>query len=184
MNLIDLLRADGFMPFQKSPKEWASACAFCPDHGRDRLISFPLEGICGRYWCRRCGAVGTAYTYLTEYRRLTHKQACQALGVSAQDMNAFVPQQGRGTKAAKGFLDAGAESPPREWQNKAQQAVAASEKNLWSGSPKAVRMLEWLRAERGLHDNTIKAFHLGLVPRIVFRDRESWGLKKSEAADQ
>jgi hypothetical protein len=178
MNIIDLLAEDGFKPFQKTSEEWASACPSCPDHGADRFIIKPLEGVFGRAFCRRCPAACNAYTYLIKYRGLDHAHASGVLGVSETEMNRILAQHHdyqRG-RAAGHRPSARDDAPPEVWRDKARGAVAACEKALWAETPEAARMRDWLRRERGLCDAIIKEFHLGLVRKTLFRDRESWGL--------
>lgn len=186
MNIIDLLAEDHFKPFQKTSNEWASACPFCSDRGTDRLVLFPQEGAFGRYWCRQCKAFGDAYKYLRKYRGHDHAQATAILGVSEVEMDDILHQhrQNPGRWAGSHRASTGGEGTPEVWRAKAWDAVAACEKTLWSETPEAVHMRDWLHRERGLCDDIIREFHLGLVRRTLFRDRESWGLDGRMEADQ
>jgi hypothetical protein len=56
------------------------------------------------------------------------------------------------------------EPPPSDWQQEASSAIRQCEAYLWSGAPDARRALNYLRRNRGLSDQTIRAFHLGYNP--------------------
>ena len=79
----------------------------------------------------------------------------------------------RGT--ARRRLDTeGRNYPPEKWREKAAALVSWAEQYLWS--PAGAEALAWLRNERFLADETIKAARLGWVPKDVWRDRAAWGL--------
>ncbi len=175
MDLLDLLLEDGFKPLRKTVNEWASPCPWCPDHGRDRFI-IRRTGSVLRFWCRRCGRRGAAYTYLVEFRQLAPEAARRILGVSEQEMRRL---QGDSSHPNSRSNSDARRRPPLIWREKAWLTVLACERELWSGSQKTEDVLHWLRDERGLSDETIKEFRLGYVARTVFRERESWGLSDS-----
>lgn len=56
------------------------------------------------------------------------------------------------------------EPPSKAWQLGAQKAVSEAEGYLWLNRPDAEAVRAYLRHERGLSDDTIRAYHLGYNP--------------------
>ena len=68
-------------------------------------------------------------------------------------------------------------NPPKDlWKAKALALVEWAERQLWSGYGKEA--LDWLVTQRGLTPETIRAFHLGWIPRDMYRERADWGLEE------
>ncbi len=167
MNILDLLKNDGFTPKKVSSckgGEYASACPICG--GKDRFRCWPEEPKGGRYWCRQCGGGGDAIQYLIDLKGMTFKDAVNTLGLEMPDRkkppkkSAWEPKQ--------------VDSPSASWQKRAAGFVIWAEGNFFSDISQDA--LQWLQKERNLSLETIKAFRLGWNPKDLYDDRQRWGL--------
>ena len=65
--------------------------------------------------------------------------------------------------------------PGARWQARAQAFVRYAQAQLWS--PGGLAVLDYLREERGLHEETLRAWGLGYNPHDVWHAAEAWGLQ-------
>lgn len=161
--------------------EYAGPCPFC-GAGTDRFRCWPRHSAGrGRWWCRRCDRSGDGITYLQERDGLSFKEAAQALGGDVDQVRTSKrpPAPRRSPRAAVPQV----EPPGPAWQERARAFVSYAQEYLWSrpGQP----ALEYLRAERGLSDDTIQHYGLGLYPLGSFKfnhDRriEDWGVEDTD----
>ncbi|HLZ56077.1 MAG TPA: CHC2 zinc finger domain-containing protein [Ktedonosporobacter sp.] len=131
--------------------EYCGPCPFCAT-GTDRFRVWP-EAEYPHYWCRKCGARGTAVRFLMEYCGMTVSEALAELGIEDEQ-----PYR----KAAR-QPDRREQPPARQWQETGKALVQQAESALWrtkEGRP----LLNYLRGRR-LSDNTIRQAHLGYMPR-------------------
>lgn len=168
MNILNLLQQDGILAEHASRGEWHSPCPFCG--GTDRFSCWPEKiNSSGRYGggrgcCRGCQWSGDGIAYLQKRKGLTFMQAVKHLGVDAGPM----PE-----KIIRVWTPAMAKTLPDVlWKSKAETFIIACQEQL-QGNTEA---LSWLHDERGLSDETIRASRLGLNPKDLYLDRESWGL--------
>lgn len=130
--------------------EYAGPCPKCG--GRDRFRVWPEQS---RFWCRGCEWGGDAIQYLRDQRGLSFAEAkAQASG----DMFSTVPGKARNTLAPERHS---VQPPAADWQAQARQVVTSCSAALWSDA--GARAREWLR-ERGLTDDTLRAWHIGYSP--------------------
>jgi hypothetical protein len=63
--------------------------------------------------------------------------------------------------------------PEERWQERAEKLLKFSQKRLWDQKQD---ILQWLRDERGLTEETIVRFGLGWNEYDLYQSRDSWGL--------
>jgi len=162
--ILELLEQDGFSMKKIANTdggEFAGSCPFCG--GRDRFRVWPGKG---KFWCRGCDAKGDAIQYLRDHRKMSFKEACSLTGKTAAAT----------TRPAtpKAWTPEPPQVPPEAWQKKAMEFLDWAVDNLWSEHGAA--MLQWLRDEKGLHDQTIRGSRLGFNPKHISQSGSSWGL--------
>ncbi len=174
MNILDLLQGDGFTTKRVASTnggEFASPCPFC--RGNDRFRSWPEQGESGRWWCRKCGRSGDVIQYLEDYRKMKFKEACQYVG---KEISSFTPSLSSKKTSRSHWAPRVTTAPTDLWQGRALGLVEASEHDLFHPYTFAQKMLGWLKETRGLSEETIKKYRLGLVPIDRFEGHEQWGL--------
>jgi DNA primase len=139
--------------------EHAGACPACK--GDDRFRVWPNAERPG-YWCRGCGAKGDAISYMMWRGGLAFREAVQALG---------------GDRMPPRRADGGPPGPPTlpsaAWQARAEVVVRQAFDDLWSARGERARA--YLH-RRGLTDDTLRAFVVGLIPADRYDDAADWGL--------
>lgn len=166
MNILDLLKADGFTVTRKastSGGEYASACPWCK--GIDRFRVWPEEG---RYWCRGCDRKGDAIQYLRDLKHMTFREACISMG------------------REPGVRSEPARSNPPDWQPREIEERSLPWRELmikfvtWAAenvaSDKSGQAAHFLRDERYLQDGTIRSFLLGWNPKEFHIPKDKLGL--------
>ena len=172
ITIFDLLQMDGIEPVKATATEWHSKCPECG--GRDRLSCWPDKAnssgkyLGGRFCCRGCGIHGDALTYLQRRRGLSFREACKALDVEP----GALPPAGYQQHRAAWQPEAPAPAPDKQWQERARAFLSYTQRALASNQ----QALDWLRVERGLTAETVKAAKLGFNPADVFDNRAGWGL--------
>ena len=160
--LYNLLMNNGFQLKRKTAKEYAGPCPFCG--GEDRfIVQIDKE----RYWCRQCKKSGDAIQFLRDYKGMTYRDACEAIGVEAKTkyISPIITQEIWTPREPKKTTNI--------WNAKAKEFVDHAINTLWDTGCSARR--EWL-ATRGLSEKTIRAAGLGWNPRVVWQERGDWGL--------
>lgn len=172
MNILDLLREDGFKPVRATSGEWDSGCPWCG--GKDRFSCFPeqknsnFKYLGGRYICRRCNQHGDSINYLLKRRGMPFWHAVKYLGADPGEM----PMHHTSNFIPLWQPDAPKPPPPEAWQFRARAFVARCCNQLLDNRD----AITWLRASRGLTDETILLHKLGWNPDNIFEDRETWGM--------
>ena len=153
--LLDLIQNDGLNPKRKTPKEYASACPHCG--GSDRFLIF-LDT--NQFWCRQCGINGDAIQYMRDFHGMNYADAANAAGKEV------VPFDRATTLAIK----TPKKEQPAEWQTAARDLISCAIKNITGD------VLEWLLRERGITEQTARAFSLGWLPGNTYQNKSAWGL--------
>ena len=184
MGILDLVQADGNEVKRKTSAEYSSRCPYCG--GKDRFVIWPDQGKDGKWWCRQCGRRGDAIQYLRDVRKMSFTEACHYVGREISNSppslsgkrfrtyrrtshNCWVPRE---------------TTPPTDtWQGRAKKLIKDAEWWLFQNHPFALKMLGWLREERGLSVETIKAYRLGLIVQKRFELPSQWGLEPLLKAD-
>jgi len=178
MNILDLLKSDGFKPKLKA-RTWgdtySSPCPSCG--GDDRFRSFPNnEG--GLDWlCQKCGKRGNLIQYLTEFRGIPYEEACQQLNISPSRRKSFLLNDNL-PRAKNEWNPATASTMPSEkWQLKARQIIKTAERDLWSKSL-LKNTHSWIK-KRGLNKKTLKDSNIGFTVNLDrYEIRSEWGLSE------
>ena len=160
--------------------EYCGPCPFCGT-GDDRFLCWPE---CDRphWYCRVCGATGSAPWFLVEYCHLSFPEACEQLGIELEDREGYEPP-------SFSELIAQDEPPSEKWQEAAKVFIARAEAYLWHPlSPEGKEALAYLRS-RGLTDETIRRARLGYCPAMKsgawYSDTfESWGIDPASIQDE
>ena len=176
MNILDLLQADGNVVTRVATTqggEYAGPCPFCG--GNDRFRTWPEQGEYGKWWCRQCGRSGDAIQYLRDYRKMGFREACQYVGKEITRPTPSLVLQKDGPRPLG--VPRATTAPTDLWQERARRLVEESENWLFQPSTFGQKMLGWLKEHRGLSEETIKKFRLGLVPIDRWEGHEQWGLE-------
>ncbi|HOU49846.1 MAG TPA: primase-helicase zinc-binding domain-containing protein [Smithella sp.] len=202
MNILDLLHTDGHMMKKVATThggEYCGPCPFCG--GTDRFRVWPESG---RYWCRSCGKAGDEIQYLRDRRGLSYVDACRYLGNEPKRngdkcgnvqhlQEAYRDKTDKLSDLQEAYRDQislsenlqnlqitkignlqESKTPGEPWRRNASAFLDVVIKNLWAPSGAPVR--QWLNAEKGLSDETIKKARLGYSRADLFEPRASWSL--------
>ena len=104
---------------------------------------------------------------------MSFREACEYVGKEISSFTA--PSPSRRTTSPN-WSPREAVPPVDLWQDRAKRLIEESEQFLFSSYSFAQRMLEWLKERRGLSEETIRAYRLGLRPTNRFEGHEQWGL--------
>lgn len=154
--LLEMIQNDGLSPKRKTPQEYASACPHCG--GDDRFLIF-IET--GKYWCRQCGKNGDTIQYMRDFHGMSYKDAADAAG------KAIIPFDRQTTPIVKMLK----KEQPGEWRTAAKDLIEHAAKHLNSD------VLAWLEKERGITEQTAKAFSLGWLNQNLYIEKTAWGLE-------
>ena len=174
MNILDLLQADGFPTKRVASThggEWHGPCPFCG--GKDRFLLWPEQGEGGRFRCRQCSVGGDLIQYLRDVRKMNFREACKYIG---KEIGSFGPSLIGRRKTRPNWTPRETAPPTDVWQVRARRLVEASEHDLFLPYPFAQKMLGWLKEGRGLSEETIKKYRLGLIYIDRWDSHERWGL--------
>ena len=175
MDLLALLSDNGISLQRKASThggEYAGPCPFCA--GSDRFRVWPRKGERGRWWCRQCDRAGDDIDLLKEWKGMSYKEACEALGVEVKplvprNIRASAPEPVKDEPDLAVYKD-----PPEKWKEQAGLLLQQSIDSLWSD--RGVSHRQWLRDERGLQLDTVDEGRLGIVLEDAYFDRKAWGL--------
>jgi len=160
IDLLALAERDTTLKKGASTKggEYVGPCPFCG--GLDRFHVWPDHPSgWSQFWCRACQRGGDAIAYVMERDGLTFLQVCREYdGGDGNGHKGGHVAHTRPTPKPAAII----KPPSADWQNVALLLVADFEMVLWSDVGK--RALDWLRSERGLSDDTIRAWRLGYCP--------------------
>lgn len=177
ISILDLLQQDGF-EFRHSAStgggEYAGPCPYCG--GNDRFHVWPSTG---RFWCRICGKQGDSVQYLRDYRHLSFVDACREAGkpLPTKEGNALASPSPR-----PAWTPSLTQPPGAVWQEQATAFLSKAQHDLFYTLP-GQEMLNWLFAQKGLTDATIRQAGLGINLIDRFDDRKTWGLSPATNAN-
>ena len=174
MTILDLLSQDGIELKRVASThggEYAGPCKKCG--GRDRFRAWPEEGEGGRWWCRSEEIGGDCIQYLREVRGMKYLESCDFLGQEPEVRKRSFDWSRKPSNKPQ-WEPREVIKPADEWVKKCSVFVEWSQNQLWSEEGK--NTLDWLKTERGLSEETIKAFHLGWNFQDAWRERKTWGL--------
>src|SRR6266581_6145291 len=157
-------------------KEWHGSCPRCMGH--DRFCFWES----GRFSCSirssGCGISGSSpYWYLRDIEGLTHRQACEDLGI---DLDQFEEWQEH--KRALPLFMTSDQEPCKKWIDAASAFTYRAERYLWSD--KGERALNYLQQGRGLSADTIRNARLGFCPGWYSESLQNWGLSINETLEE
>ena len=166
-----VLRPNG----KKHGGEFVGPCPFCRE-GDDRFHVWPFhnkwEG--GGYWCRICGKSGDLIAFFMEMDGLSYGQACQAAGIESKDYGYAKPVLSKRPTPGEVFSPQAYEDPSEKWREKSGDFVERCHEALLKNRT----ALEKLFLDRGLTEESVRRFKIGMNASDFFRPRESWGLPK------
>ncbi|MGD9101707.1 MAG: CHC2 zinc finger domain-containing protein [Anaerolineae bacterium] len=156
--------------------------SFCPlHHGADNLRAFHVyQGQDGRWrWkcftnCPEGGDGGDAIAFYMRWKDVDFRTACRELARRAgMDLD-------RDNGHFRSYISTPPLPPPpikppdNLWQTRARAFVEYAQAQLWE--PVGQAALDYLHAERGLVNDTIREWGLGYNPRDCWDKPERWGL--------
>jgi DNA primase len=132
--------------------EFCGPCPWCG--GTDRFLVWPNDDPPG-WWCRQCQRGGDIISYVMQRHNVVFVEACKWLS------NGRVPTTpgGRTGRREKTRHAPVPSPPPADWQEKAKRIAAEFETALWSDA--GARARSYLGNQRGLTDDTLRAWHVG-----------------------
>ena len=148
---------------KKTENEYAGPCPWCG--GDDRFIVRIDEN---RFFCRGCKRKGDEITFLMDFKGMKYVKACKYLGIQPKAATGrySIPQGHKWhPKPVKPM-------PCDLWQKQTRLLIDRSMNMLRQNKT----ALDWLKSERGLTDETIKAASLGWNHSDVWRERSEFGL--------
>ena len=180
MDLLTLVRQDTGAEFRQAASthggEYHGPCPLCG--GEDRFCVWPsYDGGKARWWCRRCMGEGERKRDLADYLELvhgmSHVEALKAAGVVADGPPGRAQVRYNAGKARQSEPAPEVQPPGEKWQERARALVQYAQGQLWAdvGRP----ALEYLRAERGLTEETIRKWGLGYNAAAHYDDAGRWG---------
>ena len=131
--------------------EWCGPCPFCGGHDR-----FRVQSERGLWWCRQCSPDEhwqDAIAYVRQRDGVDFKEAVTRLSGNGLGLD-FRPARPV-TPTPKPQAE--------DWPAEAAAAIDQCERILWAGTTAALGALIWLH-QRGLADDTLKAWHVGFNP--------------------
>lgn len=157
MEIIELLKSDGFNVEKVTIREYAGPCPWCG--GKDR---FRVWSDSNRYWCRQCERSGDAIQYLRDLKGMCYMQACSYLNLEPKNIIT-------NSKPKSTWTPRKTNKPSTSWRKKAETFLSWAENqiNMEENS---------LLNNKGLSNATIKRFRIGWNPKSLFPDRQTWGL--------
>ena len=163
--ITDTIRAF-FSDLEKvTDDEYCGPCPWCG--GRDR---FRVWTTTGRYWCRQCELNGDEIQFLRDFKGMNYVEACEWLGREPKPMKS-------NDTAAQGHTWAPKQAKPvpgDKWQARCLQLISNHEGLLCQYKTAK----DWLKSERGLTDETIRAARLGWAYSDIWLDRADFGLEQ------
>jgi len=176
-DILSLYQGMGLTAKQKTATEYAGPCPACG--GNDRFCIWGggqgKHGL-GRFYCRGCGLQGDAIQFLREFQGLGYGEACRTLGLTPATPSGrrTAREPGASALATPAWTPKVGELPNSRWQGQARKLIPWAARQL-QATPGA---LSWLVTERGLIPETAARFHVGWLPKDLYRDRIAWGLSQ------
>jgi len=161
--ILETLRNFSFDMKKINDSEYAGPCPFCG--GDDRFRVWPGTG---KYWCRQCKRRGDEIQLVRDYKGFSYIEACHYIGIQPKARKQGLTGFNRNEWQPKPLKP----KPCNPWQTQARLLVDWTTKML-RGNKSAIN---WLRSERGLSKETIRAASLGWNHNDVFRERSEFGL--------
>lgn len=150
--------------------EYAGCCPFCGGH--DRFRAWPASER-PHWWCRRCERHGDDIAFLRERDGLSFSQACsRARGPLALTHHRPAPPALQPIAKHTPVV----EPPVLDWQRNGQAFVQACQECLWSAG--GSRALLYLKEQRCLSEETIRAWGLGYHGIDEWSEAADWGLPR------
>lgn len=148
-----------YVPIKKAGRDY-KAC--CPFH-QEKTPSFTVSSSKQSWHCfGGCQTGGDVISFAMKYHGWTFSEAIQELAREAGISTDGNSQPQRQRPPMPHEPEPPAEPPTSEWQQRAKSVVSRAEKTLWETDAGYDR-LTYLRVERGLDDETIRAARLGYV---------------------
>lgn len=169
MILLELAHEIGLTPKRVTQGgEYHSACPACG--GTDRFIIQPnkqMKNCVGSYFCRRCPVRGDSIQFAREFLNCaTFKDAVERVGATVTDATERIINP----KISKHMI---IDKPSEQWMQQAQLLVEKAHAQLLTQSD----ILQYL-ARRGLPQEAVERYKLGLLSQDEMIDGSSWGLEK------
>ena len=162
--ILETLRNLSFDLKQKTDVEYCCPCPWCG--GDDRFI---VRTDSNRFFCRgTCKRNGDEIQFIRDYKSLSYVEACQYLGIQPKAQKQGYTGFNRDVWQPKPAKPV----PCDLWQKRCLQLIGDHAKILHQNKP----IMNWLKSERGLTDETIKAASLGWVHSDIWRERSEFGL--------
>jgi DNA primase len=162
----DIMRVvEGYVPLKKKGQNWWAPCPF----HQEKTASFSVSPAKGMYKCFGCGKGGNVFTFVMELEGLSFPEAVKVVADKA-GVPLPEPVDGRDYEQSKRAADERKRVVAEVIQLN-EWAVEFWENHLQENNKNAKAARKYLE-ERGLTEDTIKAFKLGYSP-------DSWDALKS-----
>jgi hypothetical protein len=163
---------------EQAGAEFRGNASRCPLHGGDNPRAFSIFQAEDGRWCWKCFTNcpdgqdhGDAIDFYMYWKNVDFKTALQDLarrvGVDLQHPDQIQP-------VAPPLPPKPIEPPQDHWQARAEAFLGYTQTVLWESGGSAA--LGYLHAERGLVNDTIRAWGLGYNPQDIWDKPPNWGL--------
>ena len=150
---------------KKTEVEYCGPCPWCG--GDDRFI---VRTDTNSFFCRGCPRKGDEVQFLRDFKGMKYVEACEYLGQEPKGRRTSAPAAQECIWQPKQPKP----GPGDKWQERCRQLIDNYVDMLHRNKPAK----EWLRSERGLTDETIKAACLGWTHSDLWMDRADFGLEQ------
>jgi hypothetical protein len=141
----------------------------CPFHANSHSPALAVFPVTKTWHCfGSCGEGGDVFAWWMKRENVSFGDAVKAL---AERIGAKEQEGGNRQPRPPAPLP---EGPSQAWCARAEEFVTYAEQCLWSDQ--GAKALEYLVSERGLWEETIRAFRLGYNPTNIYDAPEKWGM--------
>ena len=172
-DLADVVTASLGAPVKVTGGRLYWLCPWHDDHDPSLEVNVKQQ----RWYCPPCDLSGDVIGWVERWESVDFAEACRRLGGETE----------KGGKERTGYTPRRKQTapspPPREpltppgptWQERARAFVRYAQEQLWTDAGQVG--LTYLREERGLSDDTIRAWGLGWNPKDWWDTPGRWGLE-------
>ena len=167
-DLADVVTASLGAPVKVTGGRLYWLCPWHDDHDPSLEVNVKQQ----RWYCPPCDLSGDVIGWVMRWEGVEFSEACERLGAEKDGQTAYKPQH----KPTPSPPPPERTAPPgTTWQERARAFVCYAQEQLWTDAGQVG--LTYLREERGLSDDTIRAWGLGWNPKDWWDTPGRWGLE-------
>lgn len=155
--------------------EYAGPCPFCGGTDRFRVWPDHPDSDGGEWWCRVCDRGGDVIAYRVERGEITPKEAGRLRNDNGDNRRRST--RGKPKERLKPPTKLSTEAPVTAWREQAARFADYCAEQIWESDNAGLAHLR----DRGLTDDTIRAWGLGWHGKSRRRPAKKWGLSDDKA---